>query len=61
VTASDLTWLIKGVGEFDGDGKADILWQNSVSGQLYVSLMNGTTLVSSGSPGTISDLTWLIK
>jgi len=60
-TVSDLTWLIKGVGDFDGNGKADILWQNSTSGQLYVWLMNGTTLVSSGSPATVSDTTWLIK
>jgi hypothetical protein len=47
--------------DLDGDGKADILWQNSGSGQLYVWLMNGTTLVSSGSPATVSDSKWLIK
>ena len=47
-------WVIAGVGDFDGDGKADILWQNSTSGQLYIWLMNGTTMSSGGSPGTVS-------
>ena len=32
--------ISKGVGDFNGDGKADILWQND-SGQAAVWLMNG--------------------
>jgi len=31
-----------GSGDFDGDGKSDILWQNN-SGQAAVWLMDGTT------------------
>ena len=27
-TVSDLTWQVGGVGDYDGDGKADILWTN---------------------------------
>jgi len=30
------------VGDFNGDGRADILWRNSSTGENYVWLMNGT-------------------
>jgi hypothetical protein len=45
-------WSIQGVGDFDGNGKSDILWVNSSTGEVYIWLMNGTTIASSGSPGT---------
>src|SRR5205807_8813261 len=41
---ADPNWKIAGVGDFDGDGKADILWRNSARGQNYLYLMNGTTI-----------------
>ena len=39
----DTNWKIAGVADFNGDGDPDILWQNQVTGQLTVWLMNGTT------------------
>jgi hypothetical protein len=45
-------WVIQGVGDYDGSGRAGILWRNSSTEQVYVWLMNGTTMTSSGSPGT---------
>jgi peptidyl-Asp metalloendopeptidase len=60
-TVADLSWQIVGVGDFDGDGKADILWRNSVSGQNYLYPMNGTTILGTeGYLRTVSDLTWQI-
>jgi hypothetical protein len=41
------TWSVAGVGDFNGDGKADILWRSN-SGDLYVWLMSGTTIIAQG-------------
>ena len=35
------SWQIKGTGDFNGDGKSDILWQSS-DGTPAIWLMNGT-------------------
>jgi hypothetical protein len=46
--------LVLGPGDFNGDGKADILWQNT-DGTSAVWLMNGTSLISGanvGDPGS---------
>jgi len=39
--------------DFNGDGKADILWQNSVTGERSIWIMNGTTRTSSVSLPTL--------
>jgi hypothetical protein len=48
------TGVIQGVGDFNGDGKSDILWRNSTTGQVYLWFINGTTFASNGSPVTTS-------
>ncbi|KJU86574.1 hypothetical protein MBAV_001232, partial [Candidatus Magnetobacterium bavaricum] len=58
---SDLSWQIKGIGDFNGDGKSDILWQNTKTGLVYIWYLNGTKITSANSPMTQSDLTWQIK
>jgi len=32
-TLSDLAWKVAGIGDFDGDGRSDILWRNPATGQ----------------------------
>lgn len=46
---SDPTWKIHGVGDTNGDGRADLVWQNSGDGRLGVWFMNGTQVVSPAS------------
>src|SRR6267142_6865315 len=43
-TVADTTWQVAGIGDFDGDGKSDIVWRNSASGQNYLYPMDGTTI-----------------
>ena len=52
-------WNIEGIGDYDGSGRAGILWRNTSTKQVYIWLMNGATLTSSGSPGA-PDNTWQI-
>ena len=44
VAALGNNWQIEGVADFDGDGKADILWRDTVTGTVAVWFMNGATL-----------------
>jgi FG-GAP-like repeat len=44
------SWQIKDDGDFDGDGRSDILWQNS-DGTPAIWLMNGTSVASLGGIG----------
>jgi hypothetical protein len=44
VISTDLK--IVGTGDFNGDGKTDIVWENTVTGKRVVWLMNGTTFSS---------------
>jgi hypothetical protein len=46
--------------DFNGDGKADILWQNTSTGARMIWLMNGTALQSSVNLGTVGT-SWRIR
>jgi hypothetical protein len=55
----DLNWEVKGVGGFDGDGKADIFWRNKTTGENVVWLMgNGYMVKSAGFSNPWYDLNW---
>jgi uncharacterized delta-60 repeat protein len=44
-TVTDQNWKITSLGDFNKDGKDDLLWRNSVTGQNLVWFMNGTVKI----------------
>src|SRR6266850_1381880 len=59
-TIADQTWVIAGVGDFDGDGRSDILWRNTVSGDNYIYFMNGLQIVNEGYIRSVADQNWSV-
>ncbi len=53
-------WAIKGVGDFNNDGRPDLLWQHASIGLLAIWHMNNAIMVSSTllTPNTTGDLGW---
>jgi hypothetical protein len=49
--APTLDWVIKGVGDFNGDGTTDVLWYNTISGDVSIWVMSGGSIVASPVPG----------
>jgi VCBS repeat protein len=57
---ANLAWKIVGAGDFNGNGRDDILWRNDSTGQLFMQLMNGTAIVGGGVIYTEADLAWKV-
>lgn len=51
---ADASWTVAGVGDFNGDGKTDVLWRHS-SGAVHAWLIDGTTVIGSGLIGTATN------
>ncbi|MBP2316228.1 FG-GAP-like repeat-containing protein, partial [Azospirillum soli] len=59
-------WYSGGLGDFDGDGKTDILWRNSTNGALSIWAMNGNMVLGSASPqlngaNVVPGLAWKVE
>jgi len=50
-------WHIKDAGDFNADGKADILWQND-NGQAAIWLMDGLNTITEHAVGTSPGSEW---
>jgi len=59
-TVTDQSWQVAGIGDFDGDGVADILWRNASTGQNYVYLMNALSIKSESYIRTVADQAWQV-
>ena len=58
---ADTNWKIGGTGDFNGDGKVDILWRNYVSGANALWYMNGSTISGTAYLTKIADTNWTIE
>src|SRR5437773_447286 len=56
-----LGWQVQGIGDFDGDGRSDILWRNLSTGENYIYLMNGWTIAAQGLLNVLTDPAWQVK
>ena len=55
---ADPAWVIVAQGDYDGDGRSDILWRNTQTGQVYRMRMNGLSIMEQGFVFGTSDLDW---
>ena len=60
-TLSDLNWIIKDIGDFNGDRKADILWYHAGNGDVGIWFMDGPAIFSWGVPYHVPNLNWAIQ
>jgi hypothetical protein len=60
LTVTDAAWQIVGTGDFNGDGKPDILWRNAATGENLVWYMNGVTRTASAYLLAVADRAWRI-
>ena len=59
---TDTNWKIVARGDFNRDGRADLVWQHATTGQISVWMMNGTRMVAGQllTPGQVADTNWKI-
>jgi len=62
-TVNSTSWQVAGVKDLNGDGRADLLWQNWTTGQLAVWFLQGATVVGTGllSIPQVADVNWRIQ
>jgi hypothetical protein len=53
-------WSVLGLGDFDHDGRDDILWRDSASSQVAVWLMDGAYVTGTMYPG-LADASWSVR
>ena len=65
VAFTALAWEIKATGDYNGDGKDDLFWRHSVSGDNWMYLQNGASIINGGGIGesvnVLSDLNWNVQ
>jgi hypothetical protein len=52
-------WVVAGTGDFNGDGKTDLLWRHNTAGTVAIWLLNGLQVAQSGGLGSVPN-DWFI-
>ena len=55
---ANLNWKIASVGDYNGDGKSDILYRNFATGQVYLLQMNGFSVTGAALVYSEGNLNW---
>ena len=60
--ATDLQWKVVGVGDFNADGKSDLLWRHTATGEMGAWLMNGLSRIIHAplNPLSVPDQRWQV-
>jgi photosystem II stability/assembly factor-like uncharacterized protein len=60
VNIGDLAWKAIGTGDYNNDGNTDLLWKNTITGDLKVWYMNGAAMIGSVAinPANYGDALW---
>jgi hypothetical protein len=58
---TDTNWKMEGTGDFDGNGKVDILWRDYGLGYNVIWYMDGVTWIDNGWLPTEPDINWRIE
>ena len=60
-TEPNTAWKVRGSGDFNGDGRADVFWRNDTTGRNYVQFMNGASILgSSDYTVDVADQAWQV-
>ena len=61
-SVADQGWRVRGVGDLNGDGRPDLLWQHTGSGTLAAWMLDGATLLDGAvfDPPSLSDPRWRV-
>jgi hypothetical protein len=60
-TVSDTNWMIAGTDDYNGDLSPDILWQNIMTGEISIWLMDNTELLGITDIASVYDPYWMIS
>ena len=52
-----LDWEVAGIGDYNGDGRSDILWRALWDGETCIYFLNGASVITEG-PGRTVSLDW---